>query len=156
MRRKFELLLSQFEVCRRWSRVASLWRLQNHVPIKIIVSQPDSHTPPLQAVTDAAAAPEDRGTRRVPLPAWELKRCCPPTPASPSVASEEQRARPRKHASAASLLPQHCSIGCCGIGKKPTAQLSRFSTSLHVETNGDPAQEGPSRQRPRRGQRELF
>jgi len=28
-----------FEVCRRWSRVASLWRSQNRVPIKIIVSQ---------------------------------------------------------------------------------------------------------------------
>jgi hypothetical protein len=27
------------KVCRRWSRLASLWRLQNRVPIKIIVSQ---------------------------------------------------------------------------------------------------------------------
>ena len=36
------------------------------------------------AVTDALLLQGPAG--RVPLPAWELKRCCPPTPASPAVA----------------------------------------------------------------------
>ena len=43
------------------------------------------------AVTDALLLQGPAG--RVPLPAWELKRCCPPTPASPAVACC-QRPRP--------------------------------------------------------------
>ena len=45
------------------------------------------------AVTDALLLQGPAG--RVPLPAWELKRCCPPTPASPAVACCP-RPRPRR------------------------------------------------------------
>ena len=44
LRRKLNFLLSRFKVCRRWTPVASLWRLQNRVPIKIIVSRSGRQT----------------------------------------------------------------------------------------------------------------